>query len=528
MIKQFFTSIFSGPLAKAVSHTLLYSLEVGVLIAALTGLVIVLTKKTPASVRYRLLCSLLALFAVLMISDLYKELARPAAPVNSASISQNQTAALYPAASVHSFGLSTATDLFDKYSGWIFALWFIICLFKSIKLTRQLLYIKTVRTVGVRPITDALKIKLKLYKEKLGIDRIVTMLESELVKVPVTFGYLRPVILLPAGIILQLSQEQIESIIWHELAHIKRRDYLAGLLQSIIETLFFFNPAIRWLSALIREEREACCDDLVLGQIKDKRSYLSTLIAFQNIESTSHTPALGLSFGKDQLLNRLKRMVNSESPKLNSIQKTALLFSLSALFIFTFCFPLGQGLRKKIIKVKAKIAVVPAAEDITGSRTAVRQQPQMLSRNASTHYYHTVIIPANDTILPKALTKVATKNALYRAPVSAKAALLNVEPEPKFKMEKAGDKQGGDNIENDKQRMRGVIAMLVEARVVDGANDIQWFGLSDTELIVNGQKLSSALQQQLKEKYGVSPQNGLYYGPVKMIGMGAFFDKRDL
>lgn len=528
MIKQFLTSIFPGLLPKAISHTLFYSLELGVLIAALTGLVILLTKKASASVRYRLLCSLLALYGVLIAFDFYKELQRPVTPVISVTVHAGNAAILNSTPSVHSFGLSIATYLFDRYSGWIFALWFIICLFKSIKLIREFAYIKRVRTVGVRPITDALKIKLELYTEKLGIGRIVTLLESELVKVPVTFGYLRPVILLPMGIILQLSQEQIESIIWHELAHIKRRDYLVSLLQSIIETLFFFNPAVWWLSTLIREEREACCDDIALGQIKDKRSYLSTLIAFQNIESTLHEPAIGLSFGKDQLLNRLKRIVNNETPKLNTIQKVALLFGLGALFVFTFFPPLGQGSHKKTISVKVKAVAVPTSDHKISSRMPVREQHKILSRNSIAHDLNMDVFPAHDTISLKNVRKVAPKSVLYHAPEIAKAALLNVEHEPKFKMEKVGEKQGGDNIENDKQRMRGVIATLVEIKVVDRADDIQWFGLSDTELIVNGQKLSSTLQQQLKEKYGVSPQNGLYYGPVKITGRGSFFDKRDL
>ena len=100
---------------------------------------------------------------------------------------------------------------------------------------------------------------------QLRIRRPVRLLESALVDVPMVIGWLRPVILLPASALSGLTPQQLEAIIAHELAHIRRHDYLINLLQSLIETLLFYHPAVWWVSRQIRREREHCCDDLAVA-----------------------------------------------------------------------------------------------------------------------------------------------------------------------------------------------------------------------------------------------------------------------
>jgi len=529
MAGQLLALYFSGPMLRAISHTLFYSIEIGFLVAVLAGLVILLTKKASASTRYRLLCSLLVLFTILTLFTFYKELEWPTTPVIGTIIPVGKAAVFHAAATVHSFGLSVTTYPLNSWSGWIVALWIICCLFKGIKLTRELLYVKRVRTVGIRPITGNWNIKVDLYKEKLGIGRAITLLESELVKVPVTLGHLRPIILLPVGIILQLSREQIESIIWHELAHIARRDYLVGILQSILETLFFFNPAIWWLSTLIREEREACCDDIVLAHVTHKRPYLEALVAFQNAGGVSGGLAIGLSSGRNRLLDRLKRIVNQENHKLNTVEKIVLFCSLIFLCIFIFVPAFSSGVGKETEQAKTKIATILTLACQPEAMIPVRIKQKITVSSVPTHSRITVTAHTPDTAIPKTVARTLTKNGQFSsASMITKAALFGAEPEPKFKPERTGDHTAEEDIAISKQRIRGVIAALIAAKIVNQSNDIEWFGLSDTELIVNDQKQSFELQQQLKERYGVGPRNGLYYGPVKMTGMGVFFDKKEL
>src|ERR1700749_4616836 len=108
----------------------------------------------------------------------------------------------------------------------------------------------------------------------MGIRQTISLLESGIAKVPMVIGHLKPVILIPIGLLTALSAEEVEAILVHELAHIKRRDYLVNMLQSLMEIIFFFNPAVLWISQLIKTERENCCDDMVVEQSSNRISYI--------------------------------------------------------------------------------------------------------------------------------------------------------------------------------------------------------------------------------------------------------------
>jgi len=125
---------------------------------------------------------------------------------------------------------------------------------------------------------------------RLGVDRVVSLLESRNVDVPVVAGFLRPVILLPLGCLTNMPAEQIEPLLAHELAHIRRLDYLVNLAQKAIEGLLFYHPAVWWVSKVIRREREYCCDDLVLALGSEPRCYASALAGLEQ-SRTSLAPA---------------------------------------------------------------------------------------------------------------------------------------------------------------------------------------------------------------------------------------------
>ena len=112
---------------------------------------------------------------------------------------------------------------------------------------------------------------------RLHITRAITLFESTLVDVPTVIGFVKPVILLPASVLGGLTPQQLEAILAHELAHIRRHDYIVNLLQSLLETLLFYHPAVWWLSRRIRIEREHCCDDLAVSLCGDPLVYARAL-----------------------------------------------------------------------------------------------------------------------------------------------------------------------------------------------------------------------------------------------------------
>jgi hypothetical protein len=173
--------------------------------------------------------------------------------------------------------------------------------------------------------------RLQALAARLGIRKPVDLIQSAYVPVPVTFGFLKPSILVPLGMLTNLPADQVETILLHELAHIRRNDYLANLLLHITEAVFFFNPGLRWIAALIREEREACCDDMVLMGTADRNSYFDALVAFRENTFVRQGYALPLGKGKADLLWRIRRMLNQENKKLHIMEKAILSFGLTVL-----------------------------------------------------------------------------------------------------------------------------------------------------------------------------------------------------
>jgi GWxTD domain-containing protein len=126
------------------------------------------------------------------------------------------------------------------------------------------------RVIGVQETLHMLRVRL-------GIERAVKLLNSARVSSPIVIGWMRPAILLPLGCMSGLSQSQIEAILAHELAHIRRHDFLVNLMQSIVEALFFYHPAVWWVSSQLRREREHCCDDLAVEVTGDRLAYANAL-----------------------------------------------------------------------------------------------------------------------------------------------------------------------------------------------------------------------------------------------------------
>jgi len=164
----------------------------------------------------------------------------------------------------------------------------------------------------------------------LDIRARVRVVESMLVKVPAVVGAFKPVVLLPAAAMSGLSMEQVEALLAHELAHVRRHDYLVNLLQSAVETLLFYHPAVWLVSRRVRQERELCCDDLALAVCSDRVAYASALA---DLESLRATPSPALAANGGSLLSRVRRIlrpdeVSSLSGRSRGIAGTAILASI--------------------------------------------------------------------------------------------------------------------------------------------------------------------------------------------------------
>ena len=170
--------------------------------------------------------------------------------------------------------------------------------------------------------------KIGIMARQLGLQRSIELLESALIPSPITLGYFKPIIFFPLGLLNHLAPAEVEAILAHELAHIARRDWLFNLMQAFIETLFYFHPGIWWISAIVRAERENCCDDLAIRITGNRVVLAKALLHLQQLHLPGAVPVLALGakgrthfFYRFSLLTRIQRILNQPSPQKSLIME---------------------------------------------------------------------------------------------------------------------------------------------------------------------------------------------------------------
>jgi uncharacterized protein (TIGR03435 family) len=168
------------------------------------------------------------------------------------------------------------------------------------------------RSIQVRPAPPEWRQTFANLAARLGISRPVRFLVSALVRVPAVVGWLRPVVLVPVGALAGLPAEQMEALLLHELAHIRRYDYLVNLVQSVAEALLFYHPAVWWVSGHIRAEREMCCDDVAARASGDVLTYASALAELESYRAAGVNAAMAANGGS--LTDRIARLLGQSRP----------------------------------------------------------------------------------------------------------------------------------------------------------------------------------------------------------------------
>ncbi len=232
----------------------------------------------------------------------------------------------------------------DRVAPWlniIVSVWCVGVLLFSLRPAWSWWAVRRLRTTGVSEIGGDLADTFARLKERMRISGSVRVLQSTLVKSPIVVGCFRSVILLPASLVSGMPVPQLESILAHELAHVRRYDYLINLLQTCVETVFFYHPAVWWVSRRMRIERENCCDDVVVRVLGDRVEYGRALLA---IEESRRTPsALALSAKDGSLLCRVRRILSPEQGRAIKSSPLGVLTLAAACLLVVVC---GTALRK--------------------------------------------------------------------------------------------------------------------------------------------------------------------------------------
>jgi bla regulator protein blaR1 len=323
---------------------LLYSLAFGLVLALLTGLTLALTRSASPILRYRILVTLLALFtAGIVATGVYKlSNLNTAAQASGIQIPPQKETRVPnvirtdrdPLSAVTKDLITLSRDFMNNNARTIALIWMFVVLVKSIKLSSNLFELHYLKTRQIYPAGRHWEDQVSRLSRQMGLNKAVGIVQSGLTQVPLVIGHFKPVILIPLGMITAIRPKEIEMMILHELAHIKRMDFLVNMLQHVLELLFFFNPAVLWTSALIRKERENCCDEMVLQNADEKYSYIQALLSFK--EYQLNVPAYAMAFAKESnLVKRVKRMVYRKNTALNSIEKGCMLIAVMLLCSFS-------------------------------------------------------------------------------------------------------------------------------------------------------------------------------------------------
>lgn len=333
-------------LLNALGTMLFHSLWMGVMLAIIAGAIMFATRKASAKLRYNLLTGCLFLFVFAISLTFYLELSHQATNTNAKQTTEvaihlaNSSQSQFIAAIQFDLfaNLNKVLSIWNSYAYQIVLLWFLIICGKSVQLFVGFSSIYRLRNNQTYAAGKTWDEHLDLLSRKLGLNQNVRMLQSGIVKVPLVVGHLKPLILIPLGLLNGLSTVEVEAILAHELAHVKRRDYLVNLLQSAIEIVFFFNPAVLWVSQLIKTEREHCCDDLAIACVNDRKNYVKALIFCQEFKQRAPAYAMGINGKNGSLLHRASRMLFNTNSTLNKMEKTILTIALVSTVIFTAAF----------------------------------------------------------------------------------------------------------------------------------------------------------------------------------------------
>src|SRR3954471_2371636 len=319
------------PAAQAIGWALLHFIWQGTLVAGLTAVALACLRNAAADIRYVVSAiglSLMLTLPAVTAAQLWRSdgstdfrpkstAARELAPDATRDDVRLTTEATGPVrTATETASVPARSRLVDslRIEPWlpmlVFA-WICGVAILSLRLVSGWLWVQRMKSHGTSPVEDGWDVIAARLSRRLHIQRTVRLLRSTLVDVPTVIGWLKPVILVPASALSGLNPHQLEAIMAHELAHIRRHDYLVNLLQVVVETLLFYHPAVWWLSRRIRAERENCCDDLAVSLCGDPFTYAQALADLEGLRGPARRFVIAADGGS--LVQRVRRLLGAPS-----------------------------------------------------------------------------------------------------------------------------------------------------------------------------------------------------------------------
>jgi uncharacterized protein (TIGR03435 family) len=294
-------------------HFLWQGLSIALLYAATRG--IMARRSTPKG-RYLLACAALAAMMAAPLATwrlMQQPDASPGAPYQIRSIPPAPSTTTVVTAKLPDSIRDTVPSVQPtQFLAWIVIVWLAGAAAFWFRLVGGWMIATRMRSMLVRRAPPEWQEALRKLGAQLRLSRPVPLLVSALVQVPTVVGWLRPVVLVPVGALGGMPAEYLESLLLHELAHIRRHDYLINMLQSVAEALLFYHPAVWWVSGHIRAEREVCCDDVAVSILGNAPTYARALALLESYRPSHPSAALAANGGS--LTDRISRLLGQSRP----------------------------------------------------------------------------------------------------------------------------------------------------------------------------------------------------------------------
>ena len=284
-------------IGQALSVALIHFVWQGLAVAAALWIVLFVLRNGSAHARYVASCAALAALAAAPVITAWAVYARPMA------IAAGFRGVVSRVAGAARSGVAPGSGTFEL---WVLRIWALGVLVFSLRLVWSSRYVYQLRRTGTPADAGLVRVVAGLV-DRMRVSGAVRVLISPLTDTPSVVGWLRPAILIPPACLMGLTAEQLETVIAHELAHVIRHDYLVNVLQSVVEALLFYHPAVWWISSRIRRERELCCDDMVVASCGDALGYARALTSLERLRVGQQTLALGSTDGA--LSYRVRRLL---------------------------------------------------------------------------------------------------------------------------------------------------------------------------------------------------------------------------
>lgn len=343
-----FSQLFDSPLVDALGWTVLHSLWQGALLLLFLQVVFRLLKQLSAAQKYRWAYAVLCLqfLAAVLTFFLVYERAPSVIVDGNMALLPDVFSAASPASVSFSDNFLQINHFLTASLPIISSVWLVGMLFFLLRLVAACYYWEQLRRNYLGAVPESWQKVLDRLIVQMNVHRAVELKCSEGVSSPLLVGQFRPLILLPVAMVNQLTIQEVEAILAHELAHLRRYDFVLNVIQLLIEAIFYYHPANWWIGKQIRTYRELASDDLAIGQTGEALVYAKALLtlAEQPVVSTkfkSNTFALGWLGGqKEELLTRIKRILNQPDKQSEMREKFAV---TSLLVLLALGISLGAG-----------------------------------------------------------------------------------------------------------------------------------------------------------------------------------------